>query len=77
MMPICSDSDTPLTLVFVLRLWRERPGAPWRAALRGADWAAPIGFADLEQLAAFLLRLADGRTPPGDAKLEGRIDDGG
>jgi hypothetical protein len=23
-----------------------------------------MGFADLEQLAAFLLRLADGRTPP-------------
>jgi hypothetical protein len=73
---MCSDSGTPQTLVFALRLRRERPGAPWRAALRGADWAAPIGFADLEQLAVFLLRLANSQALPGDPKLEGRIDDG-
>jgi hypothetical protein len=49
---------------FVLTLWRERDGGPWRAALRPADGGARLGFADLEQLVAFLLGLADQRVPP-------------
>lgn len=59
-MPASSDREPTLSHIFVLRLWREQADAPWRAALRSAAEAAPIGFADLEQLAAFLLRLADG-----------------
>lgn len=62
------DEDTVLTHLFVLRLWRERAATPWRAALRPADATSPIGFADLEQLAAFLLRLAD--RPASSAALE-------
>jgi hypothetical protein len=55
---------------YLLRLWREGEGAPWRASLQSADEAERIGFADLEQLVAYLLRLADGadleaaRSPP-------------
>src|SRR5262245_40603926 len=67
------EDETPpqaLTQLYTLRLWRARAGAPWRAALRPADGAAPIGFADLEQLALFLLRLADSRAPPSDAAHE-------
>jgi hypothetical protein len=57
----------PLSRLYALRLWREHAGAPWRAALRSADEAAPTMFADLEQLAIFLLHMADSRAPPDDA----------
>jgi hypothetical protein len=53
----------PLSQLYVLRLWREAEGAPWQAILRPADGEVRIGFADLEQLAIFLLRLADHRAP--------------
>lgn len=46
--------------VYLLTLWREAPGAPWRAALRPSGDQERIGFADLEALALFLLRLDDG-----------------
>jgi hypothetical protein len=56
---------------FVLTLWREREGGPWRAALRPADGAARLGFADLQQLAAYLLGLADQRAPPEGVDADG------
>src|SRR5918998_4388448 len=43
--------------VFLLTLWQEVADTPWRAALRAADSQQRIGFADLEALALFLLRL--------------------
>ena len=43
--------------VYVLTLWQETDGSPWRAALRAAGQPERIGFADLEALAHFLLRL--------------------
>jgi hypothetical protein len=42
---------------YLLSLWQE--GRSWRAALRPADGGPRQGFGDLEQLAAFLLRLQD------------------
>jgi hypothetical protein len=60
-----------LTQIYILTLWRESEGAPWRAALRPAGSAERLGFADLEQLAIFLLCLADGRTPPDGAEGAG------
>jgi hypothetical protein len=49
---------------YLLSLWRETPSAPWRAALRPAGSTERIGFADLEALALFLLRLdEDGERP--------------
>jgi hypothetical protein len=47
--------------VYLLSLWRETPAAPWRAALRPAGGEERLGFADLESLALFLLRLNDSR----------------
>jgi hypothetical protein len=44
---------------FLLTLWRERGDGPWRAALRLPEGGVRLGFADLEQLAEFLLSLAD------------------
>jgi hypothetical protein len=57
-------SRNGLIRLYALRLWREHAGAPWRAALRPADGGDVLGFADLEQLAMYLLGLADRRTPP-------------
>ncbi len=70
------EHASPLTQIYVLSLWRESAGAPWRAALRPAGSAERIGFASLELLAIFLLCLADGRAGPAGANLDGRIDDG-
>ena len=63
-MPNRAEQASHLTQIYILTLWRESAGAPWRAALRPAGSAERIGFANLEQLAIFLLCLADGRTPP-------------
>ena len=41
----------------LLRLWRERPGGMWRASLQDAESGERFGFADLERLFAYLLRL--------------------
>lgn len=49
--------------LYLLRLWREAAGAPWRAALIPAGGAAPRGFADLGRLAAYLLELAEEGGP--------------
>lgn len=50
---------------YLLTVWREGGGAVWRAALRPAGGGERMGFADLEQLAAFLLRLPDQSDAPG------------
>ena len=55
-----STNDSTGRQVYLLSLWREALGAPWRAALRLAGSEERMGFADLEALALFLLRL-DGR----------------
>jgi hypothetical protein len=54
-----STNDSTCRQVYLLSLWRETPNAPWRAALRPAGSQERIGFADLEALALFLLRLDD------------------
>jgi hypothetical protein len=59
----------PLTQLYVLRLWRESVGAPWQAMLRPAGGGPLLGFANLEQLASFLLRLADDPARPVVAEL--------
>jgi hypothetical protein len=55
--------DQPLSQLYVLRLWREAEGAHWQAVLRPAGGGPRMGFADLEQLAIFLLRQADHPAP--------------
>jgi hypothetical protein len=56
------DPDPACHQVYLLTLWRETVDAPWRAALRQAGAQERIGFADLESLALFLLRLNDSRV---------------
>ena len=58
------DSDPARHQVYVLTLWRETTDAPWRAALRRAASQERVGFADLEALALFLLRLNETRAWP-------------
>ncbi len=60
---------------FLLTLWCEREDGPWRAALRPADGRARMGFADLEQLVALLLALADHRAAPADEEADERSAD--
>ncbi len=50
-----------LNHIFILHLWREHVDAPWRASLRASGNDERTGFADLEQLAIFLLYLTEGR----------------
>ena len=61
-MPSIPDSATRQT--YLLSLWRETPGTPWRAALRRAGSTERIGFADLEMLALFLMRLDESDGNP-------------
>lgn len=42
--------------VYLLRLWCDTAGAPWRLAVRTANGEAAIGLADLDELLVFLLR---------------------
>ena len=57
------EPEQPLSQLYVLRLWRETASAPWQAMLRPAGGGPRIGFASLEQLAIFLLGLADRPVP--------------
>jgi len=64
-MAIMSDKPMlPSSQVYLLRLWRE-PGTEWRISLRAAGDDTPVGFGDLDDLVAFLLReMAARREPP-------------
>ena len=54
-------------LAYLLRLWRDGPGTPWRASLETPDGAAPVRFASAAALFAFLRdQLAD-PDPDSDA----------
>ncbi len=48
----------------LLRLWREGAGGAWRVSLQPIGSAQRLGFADLEQLFAYLRHLI-GDTPDG------------
>jgi len=41
----------------LLRLWREGAGGVWRASLQLTEGGERVGFADLEQLLAYLWLL--------------------
>jgi len=75
-MPPQEPPDAPRSRAFLLSLWRERADGPWRAALRPADGGPRLGFADVEQLAAYLLRLLESRAPPAGADPAGRAGEG-
>jgi len=51
------SGDGRRSQIYLLRLWREATEAPWRLSLRAASEGEPIGFADLDDLVIFLLRV--------------------
>lgn len=60
--PVTPGSDahgSTESRVYLLTLWREDTEGPWRAALRPTGAGPRLGFADLEHLAAYLLRMED------------------
>lgn len=40
--------------VYLVRLWQERPGGPWRALAKDSQSGDEVRFATLEQLCLFL-----------------------
>ena len=42
-------------LAYLIRLWQETPGAPWRASTQDVTTDERRGFANLESLFAFLM----------------------
>jgi hypothetical protein len=54
--------DQDLSHTYVLHVWREHSGAPWRASLRASGSQQRLGFADLEQLAIFLIHMTEQRS---------------
>lgn len=57
---------------FILRLWQEQPGRPWRALLQNIQTGEVMHFARLEALALFLCEPADGRPAPPTALVDDR-----
>jgi hypothetical protein len=52
-------------LAYLLRLWRDGPGTPWRASLETPGGGAPVRFGTVAALFAFLRdQLADPGAPP-------------
>jgi len=49
-------------LSYLVRLWQEIPGAPWRASARDVAADERRGFANLESLFAFLREKAEQTT---------------
>jgi hypothetical protein len=50
------SNNGPIYISYLLRLFRDAPGASWRATLKSISGAGePHHFADLESLAAYLL----------------------
>lgn len=49
--------NEPHRHAFLLMIWQEQADGPWRASLRPTVGEARQGFATIEHLAAYLLRL--------------------
>ena len=60
------SNNGPTYKSYLLRLFRDTPGASWRATLKSISGAGEQHhFADLESLAAYLLAEFEARgTPP-------------
>ncbi len=55
--------NEPRRHAFLLTLWQEQPDGPWRASLRPTGEDERLGFAAVEHLAAYLLRLTTPEAP--------------
>lgn len=62
-----NDEEVPTVYhSYLVRLWQEYPGAPWRASAQSVQSGKLIHFATLTALATFLLTQED-RIPTKDA----------
>ena len=50
-------------MAYLLRLWRDRDGAPWRASLENTSTGESKPFAEIRMLTAYLEYLT-GESPP-------------
>lgn len=83
-MPATDRPERSYHRVYLLTLWREGERGIWRAALRPVDGGSRLGFAALEQLAAYLLCLTEedqherarpGTDAPSDEDAQGEQHD--
>jgi hypothetical protein len=65
------EMDMTAYRAYLLRLWRtdteETGGTGWRASLEDSHTGERLGFANLDQLFAFLLTLTEGAAGKGQA----------
>lgn len=64
LLPNADEQRTPVYHAFLLRLWCEGDNPVWHASLQSTDTNVRLGFADLEQLVAYLQGLL---RPPNDS----------
>ena len=58
-------SPAPRYHAYLLRMWRpDRDALAWQASLQDPKTGERIGFSDLEDLFAYLIRLAEAHEPP-------------
>ncbi len=63
-MAITEGVDDFCSHPYLVCLWRETEGSPWRASLRHAREQRAIPFPDLETLALYLLALPEQLSVP-------------
>jgi hypothetical protein len=66
------SGEVPHHMSYLLRLWRERGSASiqWRASLQDPHSGERLGFAQLDELVAFL-REQIGLAPPAEDQVKG------
>ena len=67
------EPSKPVYQSYMLRLWRPGRGEPWRAMLECVDSHERLGFADLEDLFAFLKMQTNRAGQPPEAATGGRV----
>lgn len=73
-MTITEGVDDFCSHPYLVCLWRETEGSPWRASLRHAQEQRAIPFPDLETLALYLLNLPEHpHRTPGTATVTPRV----
>ncbi|MBK7895131.1 MAG: hypothetical protein WAS33_30350 [Candidatus Promineifilaceae bacterium] len=53
---------------YLLRIWREEEGMPWRATLQNPHTGEQEGFASVEQLITFIREKTEGSGPTSSPK---------
>lgn len=74
---MANESDSTRTThaqyrAYLLRLWRERTGTPWRIMLKSVPAGEQHSFTDLESLFMYLDRITYPRPDQGTASAEGK-----